>query len=149
MSESRSHGIFRIDEYGYAHFAHPDLMSGIDANRLADRDHPDCDVLAYWEYLKKQDPDSMSDKALRKHLGLPDRGAEKTAAITGTLPGISRFDAERIVESRGYRIVARVTRNTTLLITGAGGGRKSDDARAMGVSVDTWEHFATYHERCA
>lgn len=134
-------GIFRICKHGYAHWAHPELMTGGDANRLADSQYPDCHVLPYWRYLQLQDPDELSEPALRKRMGMPARDTRQTIAITGKIAGMTRKACVALAESKGYRVVSRVSRGTSLVVYGAGGGQKAHDARKLGIPIQAWALF--------
>ncbi|MDK3074097.1 BRCT domain-containing protein [Sedimentitalea sp. JM2-8] len=135
------HGIFRICEHGYAHWVYPHLMTGEEANRMADSEYPDCHVLPYWRYLQLQDPDEMSEPALRRKLKLPARDTRRTIAITGKVSDMTRQECVAIAESKGYRVVSRVSAATSLVVYGDGGGRKAHDARKMGVPIKAWSQF--------
>lgn len=55
--------------------------------------------------------------------------------FTGALPGLTRERAAALVETRGGRVAAAVSRKTTYLVAGAGPGSKLEKALAFGVTV--------------
>ena len=54
----RNYIIAKECDAGYLHIAHPEFMSALDANRLADREYPDCHVVSYPNYKRRLDPDA-------------------------------------------------------------------------------------------
>lgn len=66
--------------------------------------------------------------------------AQKTVCVTGTVPGMSREQANAKLREAGAHTVGTVTKNTHLLVIGAGvGPRKMEKAEALGVAVVPWE----------
>jgi DNA ligase (NAD+) len=65
--------------------------------------------------------------------GLPLSG--RTAVVTGTLPTLSREDAEALLVKLGAKVTGSVSRKTTLLIAGEKAGSKLDKAREFGIPV--------------
>jgi DNA ligase (NAD+) len=63
--------------------------------------------------------------------------ADKTFVITGTLPGMSRKDATRFIESRGGRVTGGVSGSTDFLVAGDNPGSKLERAAALEVRVIT------------
>lgn len=61
--------------------------------------------------------------------------------FTGTLPTLTREEAERRVRAAGGRVQTGVTRQTTHVVAGESGGRKIEEARRLGVPVLTEEEF--------
>jgi len=55
--------------------------------------------------------------------------------ITGTLDGISRSEAEVLIESNGGKIVSSVSKKTSYLLMGADAGSKERKARELGVPI--------------
>jgi DNA ligase (NAD+) len=53
--------------------------------------------------------------------------------FTGTLPGLTRPSATRLVESLGARVADSVSRETSLVVAGDSPGEKLDAARRLGV----------------
>jgi DNA ligase (NAD+) len=55
--------------------------------------------------------------------------------ITGTLPSLSRSDAEAVVESAGGKVSGSVSRKTTFVVAGTEAGSKLEKAKEFGVEV--------------
>lgn len=55
----------------------------------------------------------------------------KTFVITGTLPTLSREDAERMIRSHGGKVTSSVSKNTSYLVVGESPGSKLDKAREL------------------
>ena len=58
-----------------------------------------------------------------------------TFCITGTLEGMSRSDAESLIESNGGKPVSSVSKKTSYLLMGADAGSKERKARELGVPI--------------
>ena len=58
-----------------------------------------------------------------------------TFCITGTLEGMSRSEAESLIESNGGKPVSSVSKKTSYLLMGADAGSKERKARELGVPV--------------
>ncbi|MBI1859418.1 MAG: NAD-dependent DNA ligase LigA [Deltaproteobacteria bacterium] len=56
-----------------------------------------------------------------------------TFVITGTLPALSRTEAEALVRAHGGKVSSSVSKNTSYLVVGADAGSKLDKARELGV----------------
>jgi DNA ligase (NAD+) len=67
----------------------------------------------------------------------------KTLVFTGELQAYTRAEAKRLVEVRGGRVTASVSRSTSYVVAGAEAGSKLDQARKLGVSVLTEDEFQT------
>ncbi len=61
--------------------------------------------------------------------------------FTGELQSYTRAEAKRLVEARGGRVTASVSRNTSYVVAGTDAGSKLDQARKLRVPVLTEEEF--------
>ena len=64
-----------------------------------------------------------------------------TFCITGTLEGMSRSEAERLIESNGGKPVSSVSKKTSYLLMGADAGSKERKARELGVPIITLDEL--------
>ncbi|HXQ31326.1 MAG TPA: NAD-dependent DNA ligase LigA [Steroidobacteraceae bacterium] len=74
-------------------------------------------------------PRTASVKSTRQPL------AGKTFVLTGTLPTLSRADAEAIIRNGGGRVTGSVTRRTDFVLAGETPGSKFVKAQALGVVI--------------
>ncbi len=61
--------------------------------------------------------------------------AGKTFVITGSLPNLSRKDAENLIKKHGGKPVSSVSKKTSFLVAGEKAGSKLKKAQALGVEV--------------
>lgn len=61
--------------------------------------------------------------------------AGQTYVITGTLPSLSRTQAQELIEQAGGRLTSGVSKKTTAVIAGGDPGSKRDRAKELGVPV--------------
>ena len=59
----------------------------------------------------------------------------KTLVVTGTLPGISRAEAEEAIRAAGGKSAGSVSRRTDYLVAGENAGSKLQKAQELGVPV--------------
>ena len=71
----------------------------------------------------------------------------KTLVITGTLPGMTRSQAEELVRELGGKVSSSVSSNTYAVIAGDDPGSKLDKARVLGVRVMTPQEFKSTADR--
>jgi DNA ligase (NAD+) len=69
--------------------------------------------------------------------------AGKTVVFTGTLAGLTRAEAKRLVEAQGGRVASSVSSKTDFLVQGSGGGGKAKQAAGLGVRVLAEGEFRT------
>lgn len=68
--------------------------------------------------------------------------AGKKVVVTGTVPGLSRTEAQEAVEALGGAASGSVSKSTDLVVIGDGAGSKAEKAEALGVKIMPAEEFA-------
>jgi DNA ligase (NAD+) len=61
--------------------------------------------------------------------------AGKTFVLTGTLPSMTREEAEELIKSRGGKVVGSVSKKANFVVAGEEAGSKLDKARELGIAV--------------
>ena len=61
--------------------------------------------------------------------------AGHTYVITGTLPNLSREQAQDMLEQAGAKVAGSVSKKTTAVVAGEAAGSKLEKALALGVPV--------------
>lgn len=67
--------------------------------------------------------------------------AGKSFVVTGSLDGMSRHEATERIEALGGRVHGSVTKGTTYLVAGEGGGSKRIVAQKLGIQLLSQEEF--------
>ncbi len=67
--------------------------------------------------------------------------AGKTFVLTGTLPGLGRNEATKMIEIRGGKVSGSVSKKTDFVLAGDDAGSKLQKARELGVAVIDEEQF--------
>jgi DNA ligase (NAD+) len=65
----------------------------------------------------------------------------KTFVITGTLPTLSRDEAQDRVEAAGGKVAGSVSKKTDYVVAGKDPGSKLDDAKRLGIPTLNEEEF--------
>ena len=58
-----------------------------------------------------------------------------TVVVTGTLPTLSRRDAENLIEQNGGKAAGSVSKNTAFVVVGENAGSKADKAQSLGIPM--------------
>jgi len=74
--------------------------------------------------------------------GQPGALAGLKVCVSGSVPGLTRTEAQEKVEALGGTAVSSVSKNTDLLVAGDGAGSKLDKAASLGVRVMSAQEFA-------
>jgi DNA ligase (NAD+) len=83
----------------------------------------------------------LRERGLRFELGEGERRSEdgplegRTFVLTGTLPGLSRDEATRMIREAGGKVTGSVSRNTDYLVAGDSPGSKLAKAEQVGTEV--------------
>ena len=90
-------------------------------------------------------PDTQALMKRLKELGVSTESVQTAAeggilsgsifVITGTLPGMDRKNAQRLIEEAGGKVTSSVSKKTNYLLAGENAGSKLDKANALGVRV--------------
>jgi DNA ligase (NAD+) len=71
--------------------------------------------------------------------------AGKKVVVSGTVPGMSRTEAQEAAARLGATVSSSVSKNTDLLVAGDGAGSKLTKAQALDVAVMTADDFAALY----
>ena len=67
--------------------------------------------------------------------------AGKTFVVTGTLPGLSRDEAEKLIADNGGKAASSVSKKTSYVLAGEKAGSKLEKAKTLGIPVITEQEF--------
>ncbi|MDZ4785916.1 MAG: NAD-dependent DNA ligase LigA [bacterium] len=70
-----------------------------------------------------------------------DKLLAKIFVLTGTLPSMSRGEAQGLIESQGGKVTSSVSKKTDYVLAGADAGSKLDKAKDLGVKVIDQNEF--------
>ena len=65
----------------------------------------------------------------------------KTVVVTGTLPTLSRDEAERMITAHGGKAAGTVSKKTSFVVVGEKAGRKLTKATELGIPIYDEETF--------
>ena len=65
----------------------------------------------------------------------------KTFVVTGTLPSLSRDEAEKLIADNGGKAASSVSKKTSYVLAGEKAGSKLDKAKTLGIPVITEQEF--------
>jgi len=71
--------------------------------------------------------------------------AGKKVVVTGTVPGLTRTEAQEAVEALGGTATSSVSKTTDVVVVGEGAGSKADKAAQLGIPVMDAEKFAALY----
>lgn len=94
------------------------------------------EIVDRWEACGVTMADSEPDESLEQTL------AGLTVVISGAVPGFTRDEAKDAVRSRGGKAASSVSKNTDVVVIGAGAGSKATKARDLGIRIVDAEGFA-------
>jgi DNA ligase (NAD+) len=101
-----------------------------------------------YDYLHDEEYSALIDRLQALGLRMDDetsaRGGpleNETIVVTGSLDRWSRDRVESLIKQLGGRVSGSVTKKTTLLVAGEGGGSKREKAEALGTPILDEERF--------
>ena len=126
------------------HFGNLDAVMAADAARL--QQVPDVGPVVaasivhfFAEAHNRQVIEALAEVGVRgtpsEPVAIDSAIAGKTFVLTGTLPSMTRDEAKALIEARGGKVAASVSKKTDFVVAGAEAGSKLDKARALGVAI--------------
>ena len=108
-----------------------------------------------YDYLHDEEYAALLDRLQTLGLRMTDETAARggpleneTIVVTGSLERWSRDRIEALIKQLGGKVGSSVTKKTTMLVAGEGGGSKRDKAEAAGTPILDEEQFlAVLRER--
>ena len=101
-------------------------------------------------YLHDDEYSALVDRLIEAGVRMTDEQAAigglldgEAFVVTGALDRWSRNEAETLIKQLGGRVGAAVTKNTTYLVAGIGGGRKHARAEELETRILTEDEFVT------
>jgi DNA ligase (NAD+) len=70
-----------------------------------------------------------------------DKLLDKTFVLTGTLPNLSRGEAEKLIKENGGKVTSSVSKKTDYVLLGENPGSKADKAKKLEVTIINEEEF--------
>ncbi len=110
---------------------------------------------AVYEYLHDEEYAALIDALVARGLRMDEDVAARggildgeTIVVTGSLDRWSRNEAEELIKSLGGKVTGSVSKKTSFVLAGDGGGSKRDKAEALGVALkDEGEFMSLLRER--
>ena len=103
---------------------------------------------AVYEYLHDEEYAALIDALVARGLRMDEDVAARgslldgeTIVVTGSLERWSRNEAEELIKSLGGKVTGAVSKKTSFVLAGDGGGSKRDKAEALGVELKDEDAF--------
>ena len=93
-------------------------------------------------FVEQLERAGVNMKRLGSRAGEQDRRFEgMTFVLTGTLPSMTREEASALIEKFGGKTASSVSKKTTVVLAGEGGGSKYRKAQELGIRIIDEETF--------
>lgn len=131
------------------HFENMQTLSEADAEAIAEIDgFGGVMAQSVVEFFAKQGTQDLIRRLVKagvnmEWIGEPktDKLAGKTIVVTGTLPSLSRTQAEALIVKNGGKASGSVSKKTAFVLAGEAAGSKLTKANTLGIPVITEEEF--------